>query len=110
MHPSEARPSHGRAHGYPTDWYQSFIDDPQALASTQAPRGVDDSISSESASHGDLRGGMWPYMSDTSEDAPGDDPPQDRARRVRCPPPCGTGGCLQAPPARRGRRGGHHGE
>ncbi|MED6113614.1 hypothetical protein PIB30_072508 [Stylosanthes scabra] len=120
MHQSEAGPSPGRAHGSPTDWYQSFIDDPQALASTQAvaytplsfqaPRRVDESTSLESASHVDLRGGMRPYMSDTSEDAPGDDPPQDRARRVRCPPPCGTSGCLQAPLARGGRRSGRHSE
>ncbi|MED6214698.1 hypothetical protein PIB30_105780, partial [Stylosanthes scabra] len=121
-HPSEAGPSHGS----PTDWYQSFIGDPhpgpsaqagssaQAVACTpasfQAPRRIDDTTSSESASHGDLRGSMRPYMSDTSSDAPGDDPPQGRGRRVRRPPACGTGGCLEAPPARRGRRGGRQGE
>ncbi|MED6184868.1 hypothetical protein PIB30_051593 [Stylosanthes scabra] len=76
----------------------------------QAPRRVDDTTSSESASHGDLRGSMRPYMSDTSSDAPGDDPPQGRGRRVRRPPACGTRGCLEAPPARRGRRGGRQGE
>ncbi|MED6188214.1 hypothetical protein PIB30_083959 [Stylosanthes scabra] len=78
--------------------------------SFQAPRRIDDTTSSESASHGDLRGSMRPYMSDTFSDAPGDDPPQGRGRRVRRPPACGTGGCLEAPPARRGRRGGRHGE
>ncbi|MED6147287.1 hypothetical protein PIB30_042812 [Stylosanthes scabra] len=78
--------------------------------SFQAPRRVDDTTSSESASHGDLRGSMRPYMSDTSSDAPGDDPPQGRGRRVRRPPACGTGDCLEAPPARRGRRGGRQGE
>ncbi|MED6199482.1 hypothetical protein PIB30_076295 [Stylosanthes scabra] len=80
------------------------------LLSFQAPRRVDDTTSSESASHGDLRGSMRPYMSDTSSDAPGDDPPQGRGRRVRRPPACGTGGCIEAPPARRGRRGGRQGE
>ncbi|MED6124977.1 hypothetical protein PIB30_064020 [Stylosanthes scabra] len=126
VHPPEARPSHGIAHGSPTDWYQSFIGDLQAGPSAQAgssaqavaftplpfqaPRRVDDTTSSESASHGDLRGSMRPYMSDTSSDAPGDDPPQGRGRRVRRPPACGTGGCLEAPPARRGRRGGRQGE
>ncbi|MED6212497.1 hypothetical protein PIB30_083885 [Stylosanthes scabra] len=63
----------------------------------EAPRRIDDTTSSESASHGDLRGSMRPYMSDTSSDAPGDDPPQGRSRRVRRPPACGTGGCLEAP-------------
>ncbi|MED6127686.1 hypothetical protein PIB30_090393 [Stylosanthes scabra] len=77
---------------------------------SKASRRVDESTSSESASHGDLRGSMRPYMSDTSSDAPGDDPPQDRGRGVRRPPPCGTGGFLEEPPARRGRRGGRHGE
>ncbi|MED6179204.1 hypothetical protein PIB30_114940, partial [Stylosanthes scabra] len=67
---------------------------------------MDDATSSESASHGDLRGSMRPYMSDTSSGAPVADPPQGRGRRVRRPPDCGTGGCLEAPPARRGRRGG----
>ncbi|MED6152346.1 hypothetical protein PIB30_091046 [Stylosanthes scabra] len=120
MYPSEAGPSHGIAHGSLTDWYQSFIGDPQAGSSAQAvaftplsfqvPRRVDDTTSSESASYGDLRGSMRPYMSDTSSDAPGDDPPQGRGRRVRCPPACGTGGYLEAPPARRGRRGGRQGE
>ncbi|MED6124665.1 hypothetical protein PIB30_061134 [Stylosanthes scabra] len=120
VHPSEAGPSHGGVHGSPTDWYQSFIGDPQAASSAQAvaftplsfqaPRRVDESTSSESTSHGDLRGSMRPYMSDTSSDAPGDDPPLDRGRRVRRPPACGTGGCLEAPPARRGRRSGRHGE
>ncbi|MED6112306.1 hypothetical protein PIB30_060514 [Stylosanthes scabra] len=126
MHPPEAGPSHEIAHGSPTDWYQSFVGDPQAGPSAQAgssaqavaftplsfqaPRRVDDTTSSESASHGDLRGSMRPYMSDTSSDAPGDDPPQGRGRRVRRPPACGTGGCLEAPPARRGRRGGRQGE
>ncbi|MED6196049.1 hypothetical protein PIB30_043642 [Stylosanthes scabra] len=126
VHPSEAGPSHGIAHGSPTDWYQSFIGDPQARSSAQAgssaqavaftrlsfraPRHVDDTTSSESASHGDLRGSMRPYTSDTSSDALGDDPPQGRGRRVRRPPACGTGGCLEAPPARRGRRGGRHGD
>ncbi|MED6112007.1 hypothetical protein PIB30_057719 [Stylosanthes scabra] len=126
MHPPEAGPSHGIAHGSPTDWYQSFVGDPQAGPSAQAgssaqavaftplsfqaPRRVDDTTSSESASHGDLRGSMRPYMSDTSSDAPGDDPPQGRGRRVRRPPACGTGGCLEAPPARQGRRGGRQGE
>ncbi|MED6178916.1 hypothetical protein PIB30_112054 [Stylosanthes scabra] len=121
-HPSEAGPSHGS----PTDWYQSFIGDPhpgpsaqagssaQAVACTPAsflaPRRIDDTTSSESASHGDLRGSMRPYMSDTSSDAPGDDPLQGRGRRVRRPLACGTGGCLEAPPARRGRRGGRQGE
>ncbi|MED6215290.1 hypothetical protein PIB30_112076, partial [Stylosanthes scabra] len=121
-HPSEAGPSHGS----PTNWYQSFIGDPhpgplaqagssaQPVACTpssfQAPRRIDDTTSSESASHGDLRGSMRPYMSDTSSDAPVDDPPQGRARRVRRPPDCGTRGCLEAPPARRGRRGGRRGE
>ncbi|MED6187967.1 hypothetical protein PIB30_081455 [Stylosanthes scabra] len=116
MHPSEAGPSHGIAQGSPTDWYQSFVGDPQAGPSAQAgssaqavaftplsfqaPRRIDDKTSSESASHGDLRGSMRPYMSDTSSDAPGDDPPQGRGRRVRRPPDCGTGGCLEAPPAR----------
>ncbi|MED6178718.1 hypothetical protein PIB30_110288 [Stylosanthes scabra] len=75
-----------------------------------APRRIDDTTSSESASHDDLRGSMRPYMSDTSSDAPGDDPPQGRGRRVRRPPACGIGGCLEAPPARRGRRGGRQGE
>ncbi|MED6116857.1 hypothetical protein PIB30_104182, partial [Stylosanthes scabra] len=126
MHPPEAGPSHGIAHGSPTDWYQSFIGDLQAGPSAQAgssaqavaftplsfqaPRRVDDTTSSESASHGDLRGSMRPYMSDTSSDAPGDDPPQDRGHRVRRPSACGTGGYLEAPPARRGRRGGCQGE
>ncbi|MED6210898.1 hypothetical protein PIB30_068438 [Stylosanthes scabra] len=120
LHPSEAGPTHGIAHGSPTDWYESFIGDPQATSSAQAvaftplsfqaPRRVDESTSSESASHGDLRGSMRPYMSDTSSDAPDDDPPQDRGHRVRRPPACGTGGCLEAPPARRGRRSGRHGE
>ncbi|MED6148045.1 hypothetical protein PIB30_049506 [Stylosanthes scabra] len=105
MHPPEAGPSHGIAHGSPTDWYQSFIGDPQAGPSAQAG-----SSAQASASHGDLRGSMRPYMSDTSSDAPGDDPPQGRGRRVRRPPACGTGGCLEAPPARRGRRGGRQGE
>ncbi|MED6146103.1 hypothetical protein PIB30_031587 [Stylosanthes scabra] len=101
--PSEAGPSHGIAHGSPTDWYQSFIGDPQvgpsaqAESSAQAPRRVDDTTSLESASHDDLRGSMRPYMSDTSSDAPGDDPPQGRGRRVRRLPSCGTGGCLEAP-------------
>ncbi|MED6210432.1 hypothetical protein PIB30_064096 [Stylosanthes scabra] len=85
VYPLEARPSYGRAHGSPTDWYQSFIDDPQAPSSAQvvaytpssfqAPRRVDDSTSSDSALHGDIRGSMWRYMSDTSEDAPSDDIP-----------------------------------
>ncbi|MED6141205.1 hypothetical protein PIB30_100959 [Stylosanthes scabra] len=126
MHPPEAGPSHGIVHGSLTDWYQSFIGDPQAGPSAQAgssaqavaftplsfqaPRRVDDTTSSESASHDDLRGSMRPYMSDTSSDAPSDDPPQGRGRRVRRPPACGTGGCLEAPPARRGRRGGLQGE
>ncbi|MED6177805.1 hypothetical protein PIB30_101526, partial [Stylosanthes scabra] len=108
MHPPEAGPSHGIAHGSPTDWYQSFVGDTQAGPSTQA--GYMSDTSSESASHGDLRGSMRPYMSDTSSDAPGDDPPQGRGCRVRRPPACGTGGCLEAPPARRGRRGGRQGE
>ncbi|MED6219326.1 hypothetical protein PIB30_034760 [Stylosanthes scabra] len=86
----------------------------QAVAFTplsfQAPRRVDDTTSSESTSHGDLRGSMRPYMSYTSSDAPGDNPPQGRGRRVRRLPACGTGGCLEAPPARRGRRGGRQGE
>ncbi|MED6116441.1 hypothetical protein PIB30_100371 [Stylosanthes scabra] len=126
MHPLEAGPSHGIAHGSPTGWYQSFVGDPQAGPSAQAgssaqavafaplsfqaPRRVDDTTSSQSASHGDLRGSMRPYMSDTSSDAPGDDPPQGRGRRVRRPPACGTGGCLEAPPGRRGRRGGRQGK
>ncbi|MED6173973.1 hypothetical protein PIB30_064636 [Stylosanthes scabra] len=121
-HPSEAGPSHGS----PTDWYQSFIGDPhpgpsaqagssaQAVACTpssfQAPLRIDDTTSSESASHGDLRGSMRPYMSDTSSDTPVADPPQGRGRRVRRPPDCGTGGCLEAPPARRGMRGGRRAE
>ncbi|MED6209476.1 hypothetical protein PIB30_055067 [Stylosanthes scabra] len=126
MHPPEAGPSQGIAHGSPTGWYQSFVGDPQAGPSAQvgssapavaftplslqAPRRVDDTTSSESASHGDLRGSMRPYMSDTSSDAPADEPPQGRGRRVRRPPACGTGGCIEAPPARRGRRGGRQGE
>ncbi|MED6212197.1 hypothetical protein PIB30_080882, partial [Stylosanthes scabra] len=121
-HPSEAGPSHGS----PTDWYQSFLGDPQpgpsaqagssaqAVACTpssfQAPRRIDDTTSSESASHGDLRGSMRPYMSDTSSDAPVADPLQGRGRRVRRPPDCGTGGCLEAPPARRGRSAGRRAE
>ncbi|MED6215183.1 hypothetical protein PIB30_110878, partial [Stylosanthes scabra] len=82
MHPPEAGSSHGIAHGSPTGWYQSFVGDLQAGPSAQAgssaqavaftplafqaPRRVDDTTSSESASHGDLRGSMRPYMSDTS--------------------------------------------
>ncbi|MED6148694.1 hypothetical protein PIB30_055271 [Stylosanthes scabra] len=80
------------------------------LTAFRGPRRVDDALSSGSASHGNLRGGMRPYMSDTSEDAPADDQPQDKARTVRRPPACGTGGCLQAPPARRGRRSGRGGQ
>ncbi|MED6161021.1 hypothetical protein PIB30_056820 [Stylosanthes scabra] len=72
MHQPEAGPSHGIVHGSPTGWYQSFVGDPQAGPSAQAGssaqavaftplsfqalRRVDDTTSSESASHGDLRG------------------------------------------------------
>ncbi|MED6225657.1 hypothetical protein PIB30_095731 [Stylosanthes scabra] len=81
--PSEAGPSHGS----PTDWYQSFIGDPHPGPSAQA------GSSAQAVAY-----------------APGDDPPQGRGRRVRHPLACGTGGCLEAPPARRGRRGGRQGE
>ncbi|MED6140792.1 hypothetical protein PIB30_096893, partial [Stylosanthes scabra] len=89
MHPSETGPSHGIAHGSPTDWCHSFIGDPQAGSSAQAvaftplslqaPRRVDDTTSSESASH----------------DAPGDDPHRVEAAELDVLQPVAQGVALR---------------